>query len=181
MMQRLEAMVWALDRINNSPNLLPNITLGILYPKFLTKKLLFNHVTSWSKFSYRILTILKLKLPNLEQTPGSKCWPIFSKEISTKHQPQNLDQTVVDPFLNFNISNTNNIKKFWVGIFKGQGHISQVYYTAVTDIHLALFSTFIQKVLLGKCYWSKFALFFTWGYFFEKNGMTSRTSSRGYI
>ena len=26
--QRLEAMVWALDRINLSPNLLPNITLG---------------------------------------------------------------------------------------------------------------------------------------------------------
>ena len=55
----------------------------------------------------------------------------------TKLQLQNLDQTVVDPFLNVNISNTNNIKKFWVGIFKGQGHISQVYYTAVTDIHLA--------------------------------------------
>ena len=84
MMQRLEAMVWALDRINNSPNLLPNITLGILYPKSLTKKVLFNHVTSWSKFSYRILTILKLQLPNLDS------W----LKMLTNLWQKNLDQTL---------------------------------------------------------------------------------------
>ena len=44
-----------------------------------------------SKFSFRILA--KLQLPNLGQTSGSKCWPIFSHKIWTKLQPENLEQT----------------------------------------------------------------------------------------
>ena len=36
-------------------------------------------------------------------------------------------QTVANMILNINISNSNNFNKFWVGIFKGQSHIIQVY------------------------------------------------------
>ena len=50
------------------------------------KELLFSHVTSWSNFSFRVSTTLKLQ--NLDQTCGSKFWPIFSHKISTKLQPQ---------------------------------------------------------------------------------------------
>ena len=122
------------------------------------KELLLSYVTSWSKFSFRIS--IKLQLPNLDQTSGSKSWPNFNfkiliksqpqsldlkhtskswsnfsfniviktrYKISTKPQLQNIDQTVVNTFLSINISNTTNIKKLWVGIFKGQSHISQVY------------------------------------------------------
>ena len=141
----------------------PNLSLKVLTKDIQNTKYKIYKIyknISWPNFSFNIINTIKVQ--NLYQTSTSKSRPNCT-------------------FLSINISNTNNIKKFWVGIFKGQGHISQVYYTAVTDIHLALFSTFIQKVLLGKCYWSTFALFFTWGYFFEKNGMTSRTSSRGYI
>ena len=42
-------------------------------------------------------------------------------------QLPNLQQTVTNTILIINISNSNNINKFWVGIFTGQGHINQVY------------------------------------------------------
>ena len=103
--------------------------------------------------------LVKCQLSNLYQTSASKPWPIFSQKISTqiqhfnldrasasilwaktrhknstKPQLQNLDQTVVNTFFSINFSNTNNIKKFWVGIFKGQSHISQVRYTGVSQL-----------------------------------------------
>ena len=37
-------------------------------------KLLLSHVTSWSTFNFRILK--KLQLPNLDQTCGSRGWPL---------------------------------------------------------------------------------------------------------
>ena len=57
-------------------------------------------------------------------------------------QPQNLNKTsvsksrpnVANTFLTINNSNTNNTKKFWVGIFKGQSHISQVSTTGVNAV-----------------------------------------------
>ena len=45
----------------------------------------------------------------------------------TKPQLPNLQQTVANTILITNISNSNNLNKFWVGIFTRQGHINQVY------------------------------------------------------
>ena len=101
-----------------------------------------------AKPSFRILT--KIKLRNLNQTSAAKYWPNFSFKISPDSQLQNLDQTLCsksDKKLSFmtkpqlpnleqtdanailitNISNSNNLKKFWVSIFTRQGHINQVY------------------------------------------------------
>ena len=50
----------------------------------------------------------------------------FKCEALLEVEEENLDQTFVITFQSINISNTKNIKKFWVGIFKGQSHISQV-------------------------------------------------------
>ena len=45
----------------------------------------------------------------------------------TKHQLPNLQQTVANKILNINISNSNILNKFLVGIITRQGHINQVY------------------------------------------------------
>ena len=94
--------------------------------------------------------LTKIKLRNLNQTSAAKYWPNFSFKISPDSQLQNLDQTLCsksDKKLSFmtkpqlpnleqtdantilitNISNSNNLNKFWVGIFTRQGHINQVY------------------------------------------------------
>ena len=76
---------------------------------------------SWLDLSLKVST--KNILQNLDQTSASISWPKIRFKISTKPQLQNLDQTVANTFL----SNTIKIKKFWVGIFKGQSHINQVY------------------------------------------------------
>ena len=47
------------------------------------------------------------------------------KSFLTKPQLRNLQQTVANTILDINIS--NNIKKFWVGIFTRQGYINQVF------------------------------------------------------
>ena len=36
--------------------------------------------------------------------------------------------------LSINISNSNNLNKFWVGIFTRQGQINQVYKTGVREL-----------------------------------------------
>ena len=36
-------------------------------------------------------------------------------------------EAVANMILSINISTSNNLKKFWVGIFTRQGHINQVY------------------------------------------------------
>ena len=92
MMQRLEAMVWALDRINNSPNLLPNITLGILYQKFLTKNCFSimsqvgqNSATeSWQSWNLSFQILNKLLAQNVDQSLAKKSRPNISLKISTK-------------------------------------------------------------------------------------------------
>ena len=52
----------------------------------------------------------------------------------TKPQLPNLQQTVANAILITNISNGNNLNKFWVGIFTRQGHINQVYLTVVSEL-----------------------------------------------
>ena len=44
-----------------------------------------------------------------------------------KPQLPNLQQTVVNMILIINISNSNKLNKFFVGIFTHQGHINKVY------------------------------------------------------
>ena len=88
----------------------------------------FNFVTS--NISSKILT--KLQLQNLAWTSTSKSWPKWSKSgqklsFMTKPQLPKLQQTVANTILIININNSNNLNKFWVGIFTRQGHINQVY------------------------------------------------------
>ena len=109
-----------------------------------------------TKSKVKILTkpsfiiLAKIQLRNLNQTSAAKYWPNFSFKISPELQLQtpdqtlcwkseqkfsfmnnpqlpNLQQTVANTILIINISNSNNINKFWVGIFTRQGHINQVY------------------------------------------------------
>ena len=67
----------------------------------------------------------ELQLKNLDQTLCSKSEQKFG--FMTKPQLANMQQTVGDTILIINISNSNNLNKFWVAIFKRQGHISQVF------------------------------------------------------
>ena len=113
----------------------------------------------FTKPSFRIST--KVKLHNLNQAPAEKYWPNFSfiillkiwldqtlcskseqkNNLMTKlqlpnlHQIQlpNLHQIVVNMSLSINISNSNHLNKFWVGIFKCQSHRNQVYSTGMSD------------------------------------------------
>ena len=65
------------------------------------------------------------QLQNLDQTLCSKSEQKLS--FMTKLQLPNLQQTVANTILIINVSNSNNLNKFWVGIFTRQGHINQVY------------------------------------------------------
>ena len=67
----------------------------------------------------------ELQLQNFDQTLCSKSEQKVS--FLTKPQLPNLQQTVANTILIINTSNSNNVKKFWVGIFTGQGYINQVY------------------------------------------------------
>ena len=59
--------------------------------------------------------LAELQLQNLDQ-------PLCSKSEQFQNQ-----QTVANMILSINISNSNNLNKFWVSIFTRQGHINQVY------------------------------------------------------
>ena len=97
-----------------------------------------------TKLTFRIST--KIQIHNLYKTQAAKYWPNSSLKILPELQLQNLDQTlrskfgfttkpqlpsmqqtVANTILMINISNSNNLTKFWVGIFTRQGHINQVY------------------------------------------------------
>ena len=107
-----------------------------------------------TKSSFRILTNIQFR--NLNQTSAAKYWPNLSFRISpelqlqtpdqtlcwkskqkfsfrTKPQLPNLQQTVANTILITNISNSNNLNKFWVGIFTRQGHVNQIYSTGVSE------------------------------------------------
>ena len=99
---------------------------------------------------------------NLDQISSSKSWLNIASEsrpriifiIATKGQQQNIDLTSASKsfakilraksgqkivfmtklqLLSINTSNSNNLNKFWVGIFTSQGHINQVYLTGVSQ------------------------------------------------
>ena len=83
----------------------------------------------WPNFSFKISPWLQLQTP--DQT---LCWKSEQKfSFMTKNQLPNLQQTVANTILIINISNNNNLNKFWVGIFTRQGHINQVYSTADSE------------------------------------------------
>ena len=73
----------------------------------------------------RIEFILQLQVIQVLKCLCSKSEQKFS--FLTKPQLPNLQQTVANTILITNISNSNNLNKFWVGIFTRQGHINQVY------------------------------------------------------
>ena len=65
--------------------------------------------------------LAELQLQNLDQ-------PLCSKsEKSLVLGPNVSSQICNNMILTINISNSNNLNKFWVGIFTRQGHINQVY------------------------------------------------------
>ena len=99
-------------------------------PKFSLKIDIWD-LESWPKFSYKIL--IKSQPQSLDKRLTSRSWPNFSFDILTKTQLWNLDQTDVNMFSSINIRNINNIKKFWVGIFKSQCQITQVSTTGVNE------------------------------------------------
>ena len=74
-------------------------------------------------FAIKILT--ELQLQNLDHTLCSKSEQMFS--CMTKPELPNLQQTVANTILIINISNSDNLNKFLVGIFARQGHINQFY------------------------------------------------------
>ena len=90
-----------------------------------------NHFITSPSLSSKILT--KLQFLNFAWTLTSnsspnlvlKVWTKFS--FMTKLQLPNLHTTVVKTFLIINITSSNNLNKFWFGIFTRQGHINQVY------------------------------------------------------
>ena len=104
------------------------------------------------KFTILSRISTKIQLHNLYKTSATKYWPNssfkfclnFNFKILTipcaqslnkslalwtilTPQLPNLQQTVANTILNINISNSNNLNKFWVGIFTRQDHINQVY------------------------------------------------------
>ena len=76
----------------------------------------------------------KLQLQILAWASTSKSWSTLVlkvwKKVKFKDQtsaPKSVKKTVANMILTINISNSNNLNKFWVGIFSRQGHINQVY------------------------------------------------------
>ena len=66
----------------------------------------------------------ELQLQNLDQPLCLKSEQKFN--FMTKRQLPN-QQIIANMVLSINIINSNNLNKFWVGIFTPQGHINQVY------------------------------------------------------
>ena len=54
-----------------------------------------------------------------------KVWTKVKFYVQTS--ASNLQQTYANTIFIINISNSNNLNKFWVGIFTRQGRINQVY------------------------------------------------------
>ena len=64
--------------------------------------------------------LAELQLQNLDQ-------PLCSKSEKSLVLGPNASAQICNMILTINISNSNNLNKFWVGIFTRQGHINQVY------------------------------------------------------
>ena len=66
-----------------------------------------------------------MQLQNLDETLFSKSEHNFG--FITKPQLPSMQQTVANTILITNISNSNNLNKFWFGVSTRQGHVNQVY------------------------------------------------------
>ena len=95
----------------------------------------------------------KLQLQNIAWTSTSNSWPnsetLCSKSeqklnFKTKLHLPNLHQTVINTFLIINMSNSNNLNKFWVVIFTCQDHINQVNGTMAGSVGVGGISTDCQ-------------------------------------
>ena len=79
------------------------------------------HFITSPSLSSKILT--KLQFQKFALTSTSNSWPNLVLKVGTKLsfmtklQLPNLHKTVVKIFVIINISNSNNLNKFWVGIF----------------------------------------------------------------
>ena len=79
------------------------------------------NISSKTLTKLQLQILPELQLQNLNQTFCLKSEQKFS--FMTKPQLPNLQQTVANTILN--ISNSNNLNKFWVGIFICHGYINQ--------------------------------------------------------
>ena len=62
----------------------------------------------------------EFQLQNLAYTSTSKSWPTLVLKVWTNFMTKRLlpnQQAVANMILSINISNSNNLDKFWVGIF----------------------------------------------------------------
>ena len=83
----------------------------------------------------------------------------------TKPQLPNRQQTVVNTILITNISTSNNLNKFWVGIFTRQGHIKFTEQELVSE-------SVSQLVSDKHCQWSDSGPIITYG---------AREASKNYL
>ena len=79
----------------------------------MTLQISFPAAKCWPNSSSKILP--ELQLQNLDQTLYSKSEQMFS--FITKPQLPNMQQTVANMILIINISNSNNLNNFWLGIY----------------------------------------------------------------
>ena len=107
---------------NLSSKILTKPSFGISTKIQLHKLYQTSAAKCWTNSSFKILP--ELQLQNLDQPLCSKSEQKFS--FMTKRQLPN-QQAVANMILIIYNSNSNNLKKFWVGIFTPQGHINQVY------------------------------------------------------
>ena len=75
-------------------------------------------------FLWTILRFDEETLPKAQRTRGLSSSYQSNLMVHITSSNTNLDQTVANTIL---ISNSNNLIKFWVGIFTRQGRINQVY------------------------------------------------------
>ena len=89
-----------------------------------TKHQLLNQASAFPiNLKFKILT--KLSFENLTKIQLHNLQNISGKMLNKLQLPN--QQTVANMILSINISKSNNLNKFWVGIFTRQGHINQVY------------------------------------------------------
>ena len=92
-----------------------------------------------------------------------------------KPQLPNLQQTVANTILITNISNSNNLNKFWVGIFTRQGYSNQVsakrefVSQLVSDKHSQWSDSAPQKWILAKSMHSSYSWSSHWSLSLDKS------------
>ena len=128
-----------LDQTSSESRPSTNFEISTKHQHFDKTKTSWPNLASESRPRLNFITPTKHQQQYIDQTSASKNLP--------GHQLQNLDQTLKpcaqslnknltfqictkllsSGFLIINMSNSNNLNKFWVVIFRCQGHINQVY------------------------------------------------------